>query len=237
LKLIVLLAARTKMPLAATVVPSHAHEVRSTRALVTQARTTLAGHARRHKVVCAKGWLDGVDRWCLDQHGLLVVVPATDHLAVTIDAQAQAAVGAGVTMGRRAHTVRHGQGRAAWIERLETAVVGITGLTTEDPSGTPEPGRHHHRRDFQPNRLNAVVVRKWTAHASGPAGKTVFLTHATVDQPLPPVDADDDRSLIANGWITERKQPWSRQPPPQKTARAVRVPVMFTWRLCPLATA
>jgi hypothetical protein len=35
-------------------------------------------------------------------------------------------------MGRRAHTVRHGQGRAARTERLETAVVGIAGLTTDD---------------------------------------------------------------------------------------------------------
>ena len=32
--------------------------------------------------------------------------------------------------GRRVHTVRHGQGKTAWSERLETDVVGIIGLTT-----------------------------------------------------------------------------------------------------------
>src|SRR2546430_8898958 len=61
-KLIVLLEAGTKIPLAATVVPIHEHETLSLPALVTQARTHLAGHARRHKVVFDRGFWDGVDR-------------------------------------------------------------------------------------------------------------------------------------------------------------------------------
>jgi hypothetical protein len=61
---------------------------------------------------------------------VLLVVPAQDNLAVTIDARAQAAAGDGVTAGRRAHPVRHGPGRTAWTERLEPEVVGLTGLTT-----------------------------------------------------------------------------------------------------------
>jgi hypothetical protein len=236
-KLIVLIEARSKIPLAATVVPIQEHEVLSTRALVTQARTNLAGHARLHKVVFDRGFLDGVDLWWLDQHGILFVVPAKDNMAVTIDAQAQAAAGEGVTIGRRAHTVRHGQGRAARTERLETEVVGITGLTTYDQYGTPEHGRYHNRRDFQPNLINAVVVRKWNGHTYGPAGKTVFLTNATVDQPLQPFDDYDDRSLIENCCIKESKQQWSLKHPPQKSARAVRVHVMFTLLMFALATA
>jgi hypothetical protein len=54
-----LIEARTKLPLAATVVPIKEHETLSLRALVTQARTNLAGHARLHKVVSDKGFLDG----------------------------------------------------------------------------------------------------------------------------------------------------------------------------------
>jgi hypothetical protein len=236
-KLIVFIEARTKIPLAATVVPIQEHEVLSTRALVTQARTNLAGYARLHKVVFDRGLLDGGDLWWLDQHGLLFVVPAKDNMAVTIDAQAQAAAGEGVTIGRRAHTVRHGQGRAALTERLETEVVGIAGLTTYDQYGTPEHGRHHNRRDFQPNLINAVVVRKWNGHEYGPAGKTVFLTNAAVDQPLQPFDDYDDRSLIENCCIKESKQQWSLKHPPQKTARAVRVHVIFTLLMFALATA
>jgi hypothetical protein len=122
-KLIVLIEARTKIPLAATVVPIQAHETLSLRALVTQARTNLAGHARLHKVVFDRGFVDGVDLWWLQQHGLLLVVPAKENMAVTIDAQAQAAAGEDVTVGRSVHAVRHGQGKTAWTERLEIGVL------------------------------------------------------------------------------------------------------------------
>lgn len=236
-KLIVLIEARTKIPLAAKVVPIQEHETLSLRALVTQARTKLAGHTRLHKVVFDKGFLDGVDLWWLAQRDMLFVVPAKDHMAVTIDAQAQAAAGEGVSVGRRAHTVRHGQGKTAWTERLETEVVGITGLTSYDQYGTPEHGRHHNRRDFQANPINAVVVRQWNGHAYGPAGKTVFLTNAAVDKPLQPFDDYDDRSLIENCCIKEAKQQWNLKHPPQKTGRAVRVHVLFTVLLFALATA
>jgi hypothetical protein len=233
-KLIILIEARTKIPLAGKVVPLHEHEVLSMRAMVTQARTNLAGYARLHKVVFDKGFLDGVDLWWLAQHGILFVVPAKDNMAVTVDAQARAAAGEGVTIGRRAHMVRHGQGRTAWTERLETEVVGIAGLTTYDQYGTPEHGRH--RRDFQSNSINAGVVRKWNGHEYGPAGNTVFLTNAPVDRSLQPFD-DEHRSLIENCCIKESKQQWSLKHPPQKTARAVRVHVMFTVLMFALATA
>jgi hypothetical protein len=93
------------------------------------------------------------------------------------------------------HTIRHGQGRAAWTARRETEGVGITGLTTDDQYGTPEHRRQHHRRDFEANPIQAVVVRRWQGKDDGPGGKTVFLTNAAVQQPLHPFDDDDDRSL------------------------------------------
>ena len=134
-KLIVWIDAQTKIPMAATVVPIQAHETLSLRPLVTQARTNLAGHARLHKAIFDQGFLAGVDRWWLAQHGLLLVVLAKDNMAVTVDAQAQAAAGEGIAIGRRAHTVRHGQGQTTSTEWLETAGVGITGLTTDDQFG------------------------------------------------------------------------------------------------------
>jgi hypothetical protein len=113
----------------------------------------------------------------------------------------------------------------------------MTGLTTYEPYGTPEHGRHHHRRDFQPNPINAVVVRKWNNRDYGPGGKTVFLTNASVEQLLRPFEDDDERSLIENCCIKESKQQWSVKHPPQKTARAVRVHVMFILLMFALATA
>ena len=123
--------------------------------------------------------------WWLDQQGILFVVPAKTNMAVTADARAQAAAGEDITVGRRVHTVRHGQGKTAWSERLETEVVGITGLTTYDQYGTA--GAWAPRTTAatsKPNPINAVVVRKWQGQDYGPGGKTVFLTNASVEQAL-----------------------------------------------------
>jgi Transposase DDE domain len=236
-KPIVLIDAMTKIPLAVKVVPIHEHEVLSMRALVTQARANLTGFTRLHKVVFDRGFLDGTDLWWLDHHGITFVVPAKDNMAVTVDARAQAAAGEGVTVGRRVHTIRHGQGKSAWTERQETEVVGIEGLTTYDQYGTPEHGRHHNRRDFEANPIHAVVVRQWHGRDYGPGGKTVFLTNASVQQPLQPFDDYDDRSLIENCCIKEAKQQWDLGHPPQKTGRAVQVHVLFTFLMFALATA
>jgi hypothetical protein len=65
----------------------------------------------------------------------------------------------------------------------------------------------------------------------------VFLTNAAVAKPLQPFDDYDDRSLIENCCIKESKQQWSLKHPPQKTARAVRVHVLFTLLMFALATA
>ena len=236
-KVLLLIDAATKMPLAVKGGPIQEPEALWTRALVTQARLHLQGEARRHKVIFDKGVWDGTTLWGLDQHALTFVVPAKAHRAVTADARAQAAAGEAITVGRRVHPMRHGQGRKAWTARLETEVVGITGLTTYDQYGTPEHACHANRRDFQAHPINAVVVRKWQGKDHGPGGKTVFVTNAPVDQPLRPFDDDDDRSLIENCCIKEAKPQWALGHPPQKTERAVRVHVRFTLLMFALATA
>jgi hypothetical protein len=132
----------------------------------------------------------------------------------------------------------------------QVAVAGVTGFfklsiwnipfrgICKNPQyGTEEHGRHHNRRAFEPNPINAVVVRKWKGKDYGPGGKTVFLTNAPVDQPLRPFDDYDDRSLIENCCIKEAKQQWDLGHPPQKTARAVRVHVVFTLLMFALTTA
>jgi hypothetical protein len=190
-----------------------------------------------HKVVFDQGFLDGANLWWLDQHGITSVVPAKTMMAVTVDARTQAAAGEEITVGRRVHAVRHGHGRAASSERLETEVVGIAGLTTGDQYGTPEHGRSHYCRDFEPSPIHAVVVRQWHGKDYGTGGKTVFLTNAAVEEPLRPFGDDDDRSLMENCCIKEAIQPWELGPPPQKTGRAVRVHVVFTLLMFALATA
>ena len=115
--------------------------------------------------------------------------------------------------------------------------LGITGLTTDDQYGTPEHERYANRRDFQPNPINAVVVRQWNGKDYGPGGKTVFLTNAPVEKPLQVFDDYDDRSLIENCCIKACKQQWDLGHPPQKTERAVQVHGVFTRLMFALATA
>lgn len=196
-KLLVRIEARTKIPLAARGVKSQDHEAPFPRELVTQARTNLANHARLQRVLFDRGFLDGAERWWLEQQGLGCVVPAKANMAVTADAPALAAAGAGV-VARRPHTVAHGQGKHRWTARLATEVVGITGLTTYDPYGPEGQARHRHRKDFPGHPLHAVVVRLWNNRDYGPGGQTVFLTNEGVDKPWQPFDAYDDRSLIEN---------------------------------------
>jgi hypothetical protein len=133
--------------------------------------------------------------------------------------------------------MRQGQGRQAWTERLETDVVGLTGLTTDDQEGTPAQACQAHRRDFQAHPIKAVVGRQWQGKDSGPGGNTVLVTNAPVDQPLRPFDEDDDRSLIEHCCSKEAQHQWDLGHPPQNTARAGRVHVLFTLLMFALATA
>lgn len=82
-----------------------------------------------------------------------------------------------------------------------------------------------------------MVVRKWQGKDYGSGGKTVFLTITSVAKPLQPFDDDDERRLIEHCGIKEAQQPWDLGHPPQQTARAVRVHVMFTLLMFALATA
>ena len=229
--------AATTMPWAVTVGQRHAHEARGARAWITPARMQVAGDARRPKVVLARGLGDGTTVWWLAQPGIPVVVPATPTLAVTADARAHAAAGEARPVGHRVHTGRHGHGHGARRERRDTAVVGITGLTTADPDERPEQGRQPPRRDWPPHPINAGVGRTWRGKDDGPGGQTGCRTQASVAKPLPPGDDDDERRRIEHGGRNEATPPGDRGHPPPKTARAVRIPGLCTLLLCALATA
>jgi len=226
------LEAAAKRPVAVQVGPIAAQATHGTRAVIPQARANLAGTARLPHVVFAQGGWAGTDRWWLNPQGLRCVGPATATRAVTADA-----AGEGRPLGRRGHTVRHGQGQGARTARLATAVGGSTGLPTDAHDGPVEHGRYATRRACAATPLNAVVGRPWHGRDDGPGGHTVCLPHAPVQQPGRPLDDDDDRRLIAHGGITATTQPGHLGQPPQQTARAGRVPVRCTRLMFALATA
>jgi hypothetical protein len=140
-------------------------------------------------------------------------------------------------VARRGPTVRHGQGKTAWTARQEPEGAGVTALTTDDQQGTPDHARQADRRDCHANPIQAAVVRTWHGQGDGPGGNTVFLTNASVQNPLQVFGDDDARRLMEHGCLEATKPPWGWGPPPQNTPRAVRVHVMLTLLLCALATA
>ena len=235
-KLRVMIEVRTTRPLAATVGQSQAHAASVTRALVRQAQATLARHARLRRVVCARGCLDGADRWWLAPQDRGLVVPATEHRRVTAAAQALAAAGPGV-VARRVPTVPHGQGTQRGTARLDTAVVGLTAVTTSAQYGPEEHAQHQYHQDFAGDPLHAVVGRTWHKRDEGPGGTGVLLTNEVVAKPWNIFDTDDDRRRMEHCGIKERQHAWHLQPPPKKRARAVQGHVCFPLALCALATA
>ena len=232
----VMIEVRTTRPLAATVGQSQAHAASVTRALVRQAQATLARHARLRRVVCARGCLDGADRWWLAPQDRGLVVPATEHRRVTAAAQALAAAGPGV-VARRVPTVPHGQGTHRGTARLDTAVVGLTAVTTSAQYGPEEHAQHQYHQDFAGDPLHAVVGRTWHKRDEGPGGTGVLLTNEVVAKPWNIFDTDDDRRRMEHCGIKERQHAWHLQPPPKKRARAVQGHVCFPLALCALATA
>jgi hypothetical protein len=232
-----LIDAANTLPWAVKSGQRHEPEARWARALVTHARRHGAGDARRHTVVCEQGFGAGTTWWWLDQQGVDLVVPAKPTMAVTADARARAAVGEDRTIGRRVHTIRQGQGRAAWAAHLETAVVGIAGLHTTAHDGSPAPGRQQPRRDVQSLPSNTVVVRQWRGKDDGPGGPTGVLPTASVATPRQPFDDEGERRLSEHGGLTEAKQPWDRGHPPPTTEGEGRVQGLFTQLLFALAIA
>ena len=110
--MLLLIDAATNIPLAVKVGKIQEQESHWIRALVTQAQAHLARDARRHKVVVDQG---------LGWHRPLVAGPAVSHLCRADKNEhgrdrgcpAQATAGEEMTVGRRVHTVRHGQGSPA----------------------------------------------------------------------------------------------------------------------------
>ena len=64
----------------------------------------------------------------------------------------------------------HGHGKTATQECLRTELVGIERLTTYDDYGDQQQTQYAHRRDYQGQPINAVVVRRGTIGSLPPTG-------------------------------------------------------------------
>ena len=232
-KVLVLIDVPTRLPLAMKVVKIQEYEGRWLVPLLVQAQANLGQRGHISTIVIDRGYLDGEDLWQVHRQGILFVVVSKAHMAVTQDAQALAK---GERVQVRERVVRHGHGKTATEERLRTELVGIEGLTTYDAYGDPQQTQYAHRRDYQGQPINAVVVRRWDNRVPATDG-TVYLTNGSVSDPFVVFDRYDCRSVIENGIFKEGKYPWHLGRFPKRTEAAVIVHVHFTLLVMALCTA
>jgi len=232
-KVLVLIDVPTRLPLAMKVVKIQEYEGRWLVPLLAQAQENLGTRGHISTIVIDRGYLDGEDLWQVHRQGIIFVVVGKAHMAVTQDAQALAK---GERAQVRERVVRHGHGKTATEERLRTELVGIAGLTTYDAYGDPQQTQYAHRRDYQGQPINAVVVRRWDNRVPATDG-TVYLTNGSVSDPFVVFDRYDGRSVIENGIFKEGKYLWHLGRFPKRTEAAVIMHVHFTLLVMALCTA
>ncbi len=232
-KVLVLIDVHTRLPLAMKVVKIQEDEGRWLVPLLEQAERNLGARGHISTIVIDRGYLDGEDLWQVHLKGVIFVVVSKANMTVTLDAQALAKR---ERVQARERVVRHGHGKTAREERLRTELVGIEGLTTYDQYGEAEHTQYAHRREYEGQPINAVVVRRWNTRAPATDG-TVYLTNGPVSDPFVVFDPDDWRSVIENGIFKEGKHPWHLGHFPKKTEAAVVVHCHFTLLVMGLCTA
>jgi hypothetical protein len=232
-KVLVLIDVHTRLPLAIKVVKIQEYEGRWLVPLLEQAQRNLGTRGHIRTIVIDRGYVDGADLWQVHHQGVRFVIVGKTNMAVTQDAQALAKRERACV---RERVVRHGHGKTATQERLRTELVGIEGLTTYDSYGEPEQTQYAHRREYEGQPINAVVVRRWNNRVPAKEG-TVYLTNASVSDPFVIFDTYDWRSVIENGIFKEGKHPWHLLQFPKKTQAAVVVHCHFTLLVMALCTA
>jgi len=232
-KVLVLIDVQTRLPLAMKVVTIQEYEGRWLVPLLGLAQENLGQRGHISKIVIDRGYLDGEDLWQVHSQGIIFVVVGKANMVVTQDAQAEASRERAQV---REHVVRHGHGKTATQERLRTELVGIEALTTYDSYGEQEQTQYAHRRDYEGQPINAVVVRRWNNRAPAAEGR-VYLTNGPVIDPFVVFDDYDWRSVIENGIFKEGKHPWHLGQFPKRTEAAVVVHCYFTLLVMALCTA
>jgi len=234
-KVLVVLEAFTRLPIAVKVVLIQEWEGNYTLEMLDLAQANLGACSRIVKGVIDRGFLDGETLYQLDQRGLIFVIPAKGNMSVAADARGLAFGGYGAVQ-ERTQEVSRGHGRTGWVERLRTRVVGLSELTTYDEYGPEGAAAQRNRKDYEGRPLNAIVVLEWENQVYEREKAPVFLTNAPVEDPWVAFDDYDDRSLIENVTFREGKQGWHLEHAPQKNERGVTVHVLFTLLVMALTT-
>jgi len=211
------------IPLALKIAPIQVADNTFTRSILEQAEKNLGKWASLENIVLDRGFLDGEDLWWIEDRGLRFVIPAKTDMAIYREATdlAKHSDKENIFSANRIEKVKHGYGKKAWIEEIETDLVGVKGLTCYDAYGPEGESGKSNRKDFEGKAMNTVVVTLFKGKKPRPGKPCVLMTNLDVNDPFVTFDLYDQRSLIENGLWRSGKQYWHLSHAPKKTEGAV----------------
>jgi hypothetical protein len=191
---------KSRLPLAMRFAKINVNDTQFAKEVIEQAITNLAGQAEIVSIALDRGFMDGSLLWWLEKKGIIFYIPAKSDMNVYEDAISLIEGGA-VAQREKERSVGSGKNKKTVLDRWE--VVGVEELTSAGFYGELGSGSHENRKDFVPNKINAVVVLHNPYKENNPDSKTmVILTNDSVKKPLKVYDGYDNRSEIENSWFS-----------------------------------
>lgn len=239
-KLIALFAVGVKIPVAIKVVQIQRHESNFTKSLIETAIKNLGSHSKIVELMADRGFLDGETLWWLhNTKKINFVIPAKKGMDVKEDAKQIARLGGDeVSHKRRVTEVKRGYGKDAYTEEMVTELYGVSALNTYPAYGPPGNDKNKHKKYFNANPINAIIVTQWENHDYGWDKSKVFLTNMDVlKDPFYAFDRYDERSIIENSLFRQNKQSLHLKYPIKKTKAGMHIDLNFTMSIFALINA
>ena len=224
-KIIAIIDVKTQIPVAVKVVKINDHESNFTLDLIKVALDNLKEYVTVDTIVADRGFLDGQTLFEINNMEIGFIVPSKKNMDIYKDARSIAYSDLNDTeiiIEKNRYTTDKNN------NKINTNLAGIKGLTTLDSYCSPEAFKHKNSKSFKPEKLNAVVVKKWDNTKYNVNKGVVYLTNKNVDDPFDIFDGYDDRSLIENLLFRETKQGWHLERSPKKSFRAMTAHVFLT---------
>lgn len=238
-KVAVLVCAKTMIPIAVKVAKIEVSDHWFLRQLVEQGIKNIGSNGKIYRILIDRGFLDGEDLWWLHKEkGIEFAIPAKENMSIVTDIKGLALEkGEEIHIASRTEGIRRmGEDGKSKVCEGETECIGVNGLVSYDAYGPEGHEKDKNKKDFRPNPINAVWVKKWAGRVTANGGP-VYLTNIEIKNPMWIVDCYRDRSLIENGTFRTGKQHWSLTHPPKRTAKGMKIHIIFTMMVIALTTA
>jgi hypothetical protein len=226
-KVLIVMEVKEKLVASAKVVRINDHESQYTLEMIEKVEENL-GKGRIKVLVMDRGFLGGLSLWEVKHdYGIDFIVPLKEGMEIVKDARGLCKIGF--------------DGESIFEEESKDGkirAIGFLGLTSYDEYGDEKhQKKNKNSRDFQPNPINAVLVKVWDGEEIEKGEEVVFITTLDISEPVKIVCQYDLRSKIENNGFRELKQGWLLESYPNKSLNGVIAHIMLTLVMFNMAQA